>query len=149
MSEHKRLEEERQIFGNLFLISNRLQTLIDRDFAPHGFTAKQWFLMASIGDLGGTPRLSEVAYHMGTSHQNVKQLAKKLATSGFVDLFTDPEDRRAKRLKLTQQSMDFWQDRQHEDLAFLKMLFGSCSDDQVETLDACLRQMAKTLRQKT
>ncbi len=146
MTNPKRFEEERQIFGNLFLIANRLQTLIDRDFAPHGFTAKQWFLMASIGDLGGEPRLGDVAHHMGSSHQNVKELAKKLEASGYLAFVPDPEDRRVKRMRLTEKTRLFWQNRQEEDLSFFKTLFGAFTDEQIEQLETYLSSMASILR---
>lgn len=45
---------------------------------------------------------------MGTSHQNVKQLANKLKERGFLDIERDKEDCRAIRLKIKEKSYYFW-----------------------------------------
>jgi DNA-binding MarR family transcriptional regulator len=55
------------------------------------------------------PQLSDVAKMMNTSHQNVKVIAEKLEKKGHLIFVSDESDQRKVRVKLTQQSVDFWQ----------------------------------------
>lgn len=133
---------EKSIFGNIFLMANRLQKLIDRDFKEYNITAKQWFLLASIGEFNGqAPSIKQVADLMGSSHQNIKQLALKLESNGYINMIRDPRDKRVLRLSLTQKNSEFWKDREKEDMLFFNKLFGDFSDDEVEKLEALIQAM--------
>lgn len=135
MDEDNLLSKETYIFGSLFLLSNRLQVIIDRDFAKYNITTKQWFLMAVIEKLkGDSPTLKEVAKFMGSSHQNVKQLALKLEKNGFMKLEKDQNDKRVTRLSLTEKSSKFWEGRREIDIKFFKKLFKSFNESEIDCL---------------
>jgi DNA-binding MarR family transcriptional regulator len=142
-----RQRDEQLIFGNIFLLANQLQTIIDRDFKPFNLTTKQWFLMASIGEFGeDLPTLSQVADKMGNSHQNIKQLALKLKKSGYVEIIQDEKDRRVQRLKLTDKCHEFWKSRVDTDVTFFNKLFGNFDDIEVRDLKEKLMQMNEILK---
>jgi DNA-binding MarR family transcriptional regulator len=92
----------------------RLKRQLDEAMADSGLTSQQGFLLTLIRQLGA-PRLSDVAQAMGSSHQNVKQIAAALAAKGMVELRPDPDDRRATRLVLVEGALTRWQDRRDAD----------------------------------
>lgn len=112
------------VVGSLFLLTNRLQTVMDRDFEKKGLTTKQWFMMAVISKLfTSPPKLSDIASSMGSSYQNVKQIALKLEKSGYVTLEKDPKDQRVIRITIVPHYENFWEEQVEEDVALLESLF--------------------------
>ncbi|EOC99974.1 Transcriptional regulator, MarR family [Caldisalinibacter kiritimatiensis] len=71
---------------------------------------------------------------MGTSRQNVKQLAVKLQQKGFLAIDKDKKDSRALRLKLTQKNQWFWKKREEKDRNFIINLFKNLSEEEVSVM---------------
>jgi DNA-binding MarR family transcriptional regulator len=131
------LEKQKYIFGSLFLIANKLQVIGDQYMGKDGMTTKQWFLTVMISQFGDNPpTLSEVADLMGSSRQNVKQLALKLEEKEFLKIEKDEQDARALRLKLTEKSKEFWEEREDKDSEFIKNLFEDFSQEEVEVISS-------------
>jgi len=129
------LENQKYIFGSIFLLANKLQVIGDKYMGTDGMTTKQWFLTAIISQFGeNPPTLSEVADLMGSSRQNVKQLALKLQEKKFLKIEQDEQDARALRLKLTKISIDFWGKRENKDNQFIKDLFEDFSQEDIEII---------------
>ncbi|WP_040951913.1 MarR family winged helix-turn-helix transcriptional regulator, partial [Gorillibacterium massiliense] len=88
MADHDTFEHQKEIFGGLFVLANKLQAIGDRELGE--ITTKQWFLMMMIEQWGEEPpTLSELAKEMGSSRQNLKQLALKLQEKGFLSIEKD------------------------------------------------------------
>lgn len=97
------------IFALLLIISNKMDTLLERELKEFGVTAKQWFLSETLHSLyESPPTLKEVANDMGSSHQNIKQVAIKLQKKGLLRLEKDKNDARVTRLRLAEKSGAFW-----------------------------------------
>jgi len=140
------LEKEKFIFGSLFLIANRLQVIGDQYMGRDGMTTKQWFLTAMISQFGDNPpSLSEVAEIMGSSRQNVKQLALKLEEKEFLKIQKDEQDSRALRLVLTDKSREFWQEREEKDNQFVRNLFEGLSREEISIMSEGLRKLIKNI----
>jgi len=110
MNENKAgsIPDEAMILGLLLIISNKMDTLLDRELSEFDVTTKQWFLSETINSLfDSPPTLKEAANAMGSSHQNVKQVAMKLQQKGLLTLEKDKKDARVTRLRMTDQSNDF------------------------------------------
>ena len=104
-----KIPDEAMIIGLLLIISNKMNTLLEREFKEFDVTTKQWFLSETINSLFvSPPTLKEVAIVMGSSHQNVKQVAIRLQEKGLLTLEKDKKDARVTRLRMTEQSYDFW-----------------------------------------
>ncbi len=132
------------IFGSIFLLANRLQVIGDR--WDSDITMKQWFLIVMISQLGETPpKLSEVAEFMGSSRQNVKQLALKLEQRGFLHIEKDECDSRAIRLKVTDSCKAFFKEREEKEIAFLKELYKDFSDKEIECLYKGMYQLGENV----
>jgi DNA-binding MarR family transcriptional regulator len=103
------IPDEAMIFGFLLIISNKMNTLLEREFKEFDVTTKQWFLSETINSLfDSPPTLKEAANAMGSSHQNIKQVAMKLQQKGLLTLEKDKKDARVTRLRMTEQSHAFW-----------------------------------------
>jgi DNA-binding MarR family transcriptional regulator len=129
------LDKQKFIFGSLFLLANKLQVIGDQYMGRDGMTTKQWFLTAMISQFGSNPpTLSEVADLMGSSRQNVKQLALKLEEKEFLKIEQDERDARALRLKLTEKSQAFWEKREDKDSQFIRDLFEGFNQEEIDLI---------------
>lgn len=135
-------DKQKYIFGSLFLLANKLQVIGDQYLGEDGMTTKQWFLTAVISQFrGDPPTLSEVAELMGSSRQNVKQLALKLEEKDFLKIQKDQQDGRVIRLKLTEKSAEFWEKRRNKDDRFLEDLFREFSEEEMDILSGGFRKL--------
>ncbi|MEN1976436.1 MarR family winged helix-turn-helix transcriptional regulator [Cellulomonas olei] len=98
-----RAADEAELFGTLFVLGQHLTRHTDEALTGYGVTSRQWLLLAVLvrGFPGEHPTLTRAAEVVGTSRQNVKQIALQLQRRGLVDLVPDPADRRATRLRTT------------------------------------------------
>ena len=129
------LDKQKYIFGSLFLLANKLQVVGDQYLGEEGMTTKQWFLTAMISQFyDAPPTLSEMAELMGSSRQNVKQLALKLQEKDFLTIKKDEKDARIIRLKLTEKSQVFWEKREKQDDEFIQDLFKNCNNEEINTV---------------
>ncbi len=97
------IDKRYHIFGMLFLLSNKLETLGNNFLGE--LTTKQWFFMLILMNFfKEPPTLSELALEMGTSHQNAKQIAIKLEEKGFLVVKKDTKDKRVLRLTPTNKN---------------------------------------------
>jgi len=139
------MEIREMLFGTLFSTSNRLQTIGDSYLGE--ISAKQWFLLACIKIAGPeAPTLSQLVPVMGSSRQNIKQLALKLEAKGFLSFSLDPADSRAVRMSLTPKCAAYWNERQVRDRAFLVALFDGLSETDLETATAALQTLERNMQ---
>ena len=138
----KFLEEQGFIFGNFFLLANKLQVISDKHLESVGLTTKQWFLLAAVQNFKTPPTLSEVSELIGSSRQNVKQLAIKLEKKNFLRL---EKDEQAVRLILTEQCMNFWKDRDALDKQFIAEILSCLTNEETETVSTSLKKILKRI----
>lgn len=142
---HRLMEEQekdymlRYVFGYIFLLSNRIQTLMDSYLGASRLTTRQWLMLAVIDEFfDGPPTLSEAARVMGTSHQNARRMAGKLEENGFLQVQKDPLDSRTLRLVLTDQTMSMIDALHQQDQGFFRRMSSGCSDEDLVVLYRCL-----------
>ena len=136
---------QKYIFGEVFLIANKLQTIGD-EFLDE-VTTKQWFLCVIINEFfqGVNPSLSEVAEIMGTSRQNVKQIALKLERIGFLEINKDEKDSRILRLTLTESCHKYWESRSAKDEEFLNFIFNNMEPQELMQMFNSLDKFYKNI----
>jgi DNA-binding MarR family transcriptional regulator len=118
------IPDQQMIFALILTISNRMDTLLGREFKGYDVTTKQWFLIATIESLfDNPPTIKSVANEMGSSHQNIKQIAIKLQQKGLLKLEKDKKDARVTRLKMTEQSHEFWGNLHTSGTLFMQNMF--------------------------
>ena len=135
------LNKQKRIFGRLFLLSNKLQVIGDQIISGE-MTITQWLLTAAIAKFGDShPTLRELAELMGSSHQNVKQIAVKLQKTGFLDIRKDETDLRATRYSLTVKSYGVWKNNEGKVKYLLTELFKDLSEDEINLLEDFLNKL--------
>jgi len=128
-------DKQRYIFASLFLVANKLQVIGDSHLKQDDITTKQWFLILIISQFEEhSPMITDVAKLMGTSRQNVKQLALKLQEKGFLNIERDKDDSRTLRLKLTEKNQWFWERRQEKDCNFIIDIFKCLSAEEINMM---------------
>ncbi len=140
------IADEPMIFALLLIISNKMNTLLEREFKEFDVTTKQWFLSETIKSLFDTPpTMKELASEMGSSHQNIKQVALKLQQKGLLKLEKDKKDARVTRLRLTEQSYDFWEKTDPKGTVFRENMFKEINKKDIATTRALLEKMLLNL----
>ena len=130
------------LFGSIFILSNRMDTMLERDFKQFDITTKQWFLSISLNNLfDNPPTIKEAAKEMGSSHQNVKQVALKLEQKGLLSLEKDKKDNRVTLLKLTENSHEFWKMIREKGSNFHQTLFKDIDKDDLESARRVIKTM--------
>ncbi|HHV65665.1 MAG TPA: MarR family transcriptional regulator [Peptococcaceae bacterium] len=115
------LQQQATIFGTIFILANKLQTL--GDAFDKNVTIKQWLFLVSVSQFQEPPTLSEVAEVIGYSRQNAKRIATALEESGFLTIARDTNDARALRIRLTPKFSTYFAQREKRELEFIRKLF--------------------------
>lgn len=136
------LNKQAFIFGNLFLLANRLQVVCDQYLDKDHITTKQWLLLAAISQFKDTsPTLSEVSELLGCSRQNIKQLALKLEKKEFLKIKKDEQDTRAYRLVLTEKCDLYWKSREDMDNKFITDILSCLTSEETDILSGCITKV--------
>lgn len=146
MSRLDAMNDRNFVFGSIHIISNKKETMMERELKEYGITFKQWLLLAIIRNSFETPpTLNETAKAMGSSHQNVKKIASILEEKGYVVLEKDKRDSRATRIRLTEASDKLAAKIQGRATAFTSALFEGLSDDDMAKTRRVLQGMMANL----
>lgn len=136
------IPDEAMIFALLLITSNKMNTLLEREFKEFDVTTKQWFLSETIRSLFDTPpTLKELASEMGSSYQNIKQVALNLQQKGLLKLEKDKKDARVTRLRLTEQSYDFWEKTDPKGSVFRENMFKEMDKKDIAMTRALLEKI--------
>lgn len=124
---------EEYIFGNMFVLANRLQVLGDK--VDPNITIKQWLFIAIISKCEDRwPTISEISTMIGNSRQNVKKMAVILEKQGFVKLMKDCMDARIIRVSLTKKCRDYFEKREEIENLFMDKLFNGFDEELLKGL---------------
>lgn len=138
---------KRNVFAQVFQLSNALQIYLDRQLALDELTSKQFFLMIVIASFNNEPpTLNEVSQVAGSSHQNVKQLAMKLQKNGFVEFNEDEQDRRILRLSLTKKAERYWKQRDEGDAKQLEDIFKDLSYEEITHMHTGMTKLFNNIK---
>jgi len=123
------------VFGTLFVIANKLDTLLERELKEFDITSKQWFLSVIVSSVfDEAPTMKQAASQMGCSHQNVKQVALKLKDKGLLKMEKDQKDQRITRMSLTEKSYNVWQGISPKGDMFMSQIFEGISKEDMERM---------------
>jgi len=131
----ERLDMEKYILVVLFLIQQRWTYTINNEFKGDNITAKQWLMLIVISTAFETPpSMQEVADAMSITHQNVKQLAVRLESQGFIKVERDENNKRILRLMPTEKANEYWAKKEEDHARSIKGYFKDLNDDEIVSL---------------
>ncbi len=85
-------DDECAIYGLLFSLSNRIQTIGDKELED--ITLKQHFLLVALEMFTTPPTLKQMGELIGCSYQNVKRMAEQLEKKNYLKIIKDETDKR-------------------------------------------------------
>lgn len=131
-------------FRLISLTSQKLRTLFDQRLREEGLTTQQGVLL-TIVRTSENATLSQIAEAMGTSHQNVKQVARALERKGFVRFAPHARDKRATCVLATEAGRKGWAHRDKADFAAVAEWFSVLSRAEQDAMAKMLTKLAKHL----
>lgn len=137
------ITEEYAIYGLLFSLSNRIQTIGDKDFED--ITLKQQFLMIALELFDEAPTLKEMGDLIGCSYQNVKRMAAQLEKSGYLILQKDSTDKRKIRLVSSGKIEQIAEKNRQKTIAFMSNLYHNIPTKDLAVTLKTLKQMDKNI----
>lgn len=141
------IESSYFLLGLLSAFDNRFQALADKTMEVISW--KQFFALICINLCKNPPTIKELADIMGSSHQNVKQILLKLEKKGFVNLYTDSEDRRKQRIELTEYCREFCQKNDAMSRQIMEKMFEGISEEQLQTTIHTIMQIENNLKSES
>lgn len=143
MYDFNKMDKRYIIFANTFLLSNRLQTVMDSNLEE--LTAKQWLTAMMLGMFDQPPTLKQLANICDSSHQNTKQLISKLESKGFIRIENDSNDLRAMRIVSTDKWIKWNQDNHQYSISFITKMFEGLSDEEIAIMDKAQQKIYANL----
>lgn len=135
--------EEYAIYGMLFSLSNRIQTLGDKEFSD--ITMKQHFLMVALELFSEPPSLKQMGELIGCSYQNVKRMANQLEKKGYLVIQQDQVDKRRLLLISTGKMNQVAEESKDVTIKFMNGLYHDISRDDLKVTLAILKKMDKNI----
>lgn len=120
-------------FRLILVVAQTLRTMMDDLLRDDGLTTQQAALLSVCEAFGG-PTLTQAAVALGTTRQNVRQVARALERKGFLHIEADVGDARARRLIVTERSRAHWRGRSAADQRTVARWFSSLTEEEARTL---------------
>lgn len=139
----KNIDEQYAIYGMLFSLSNRIQTIGDKDFKD--ITIKQHFLMIGLSMFENPPTLKEMGELIGCSYQNVKRMAEHLQKESYLNIVQDKNDKRKLLLVSTGKLEKQAEETREVSVKFMDNLYKNINKQDLETTLKTLKKMDKNL----
>lgn len=137
------VSEEYAIYGMLFSLSNRIQTIGDKEFKD--ITMKQHFLMIVLEMFKQPPTLKEMGELIGCSYQNVKRMAVHLQREGYLNIEQDISDKRKLLLVSTGKFEKLGQVHRERTIGFMDNLYKNISRKDLAVTLTTLMKMDKNI----
>lgn len=143
MYDFENMDKRYIIFGNIFLLSNRLQTVMDNSIEE--LTSKQWLTALMLGMFDEPPTLKQLAKICNSSHQNTKQIVSKLEAKGFIKIENDINDLRAIRIHTTDKWVQWNKNNDEDSALFISKMFKNLTEEEIEIMNGVQQKIYKNL----
>uniref|UniRef100_UPI0021481077 bifunctional helix-turn-helix transcriptional regulator/GNAT family N-acetyltransferase n=1 Tax=Tahibacter caeni TaxID=1453545 RepID=UPI0021481077 len=126
--------------SRLRAISDRLYAIADEVYRGRGLPLQgRWFpLLRLLADQGPQP-VGAIAAQIGQTHSAVSQLADRLVADGWLAVVEDPDDRRRRRLGLSERARAALREARPAWKAIVEELEQRCAAAEVDLLPALAR----------
>lgn len=133
-----------EIMYRIHEVSRLMSTEFDKLVSEHGITRAQWVAFMHIAQNPGASQ-TEIADKMQMGRAGVGKLFDKLEEKGWIVRETNPDDRRALRVWLKQDTPEFLTIIPAASANFLERVYQNLSDEDVERLAFALDAVASNL----
>ena len=147
---------EESIVLSIFELSNQLKKIGDEVYQKVGLTTQQWLILLHLADNPNLPffkrekhkkalMASELAESLNVSRANITNLLNVLLEKNLIKQYEDKDDRRKKRLKLTEKGITLVNNTQPSRLAVIMFLTEGFNQGEKETflrfIEACTNKI--------
>jgi DNA-binding MarR family transcriptional regulator len=134
-----------RIFFRLFQVANTLQR---QTVKALGVTTVQWAVLGALSRPSAVTGMTfgDLADYLIVSRQNLDGVLQRLERERLVERVTDPDDRRARRVRLTPSGQRRWQGLQEKIYEFYDQAAGKLGFDERVTLAHCLNKLLDDLQ---
>lgn len=119
------------VFFAAFVVTNLIETIYNAGM--EGLTLKQLMLMILVSISEGET-LTRYGAVLGSSRQNIKNLAKELEKKSFVSIRRNENDRRACGLYLTDKAKKHFKDTDDYYTDQIRNLFSEFTEEEIELM---------------
>lgn len=135
------------IYASMLILSNQIKAQMDKVLLPYDITSQQWMLSLIVLYGEESQRtIKQIAKQMGSSHQNVKQIALKLEKRGHIVLEKNPNDLRETLVSPTKELLPFWREVEPIGIAFMRQLFDDLKEEDLEVTNNTIQKMMENLQ---
>lgn len=127
---------EEQVGFYVKRISESVDRIVNADLRRFGLTVTQGRILGFLHKRQGkTVTQKDIEQYMGVSHATVSGVIRRLERNGFILVETDENDRRAKKLSVTEKELEVYERAQKtREKLEKKMCFGMSDTEKKEFL---------------
>ena len=138
-----RIDLANRLYFKLYQCANMLHKTGTKAVEAQGLTTQQWAVMGALSraEAAQGMGMGDLARYLLVSRQNLAGLLTRMEATGYVHMVTDPNDKRARRVRLTESGQQVWQHDAATSIAgfYEQALDGFSSNDMVHTLHYLLK----------
>jgi MarR family transcriptional regulator, transcriptional regulator for hemolysin len=138
----KRTTYEAQIAGRLLPLARVWRKLADEALEGQGLSAATAWVLTQLGRLGSTARLTDLAEASEIAAPSLVRLLDQLVEQGLVTRTPDDQDRRAKRLALTDRARPIVEESERALAALRRRILGDFDDETLAATAAILDKIS-------
>lgn len=127
-----------RLYFKLYQCANMLHKTGTKAVEAQGLTTQQWAVMGALSrpEAAQGMGMGDLARYLLMSRQNLAGLLTRMEATGYVHMVTDPSDKRARLVRLTEAGQQVWQHDAAVSIAgyYEQALEGFSTHDMVHTL---------------
>lgn len=104
------IEINNRLFFRFFQAANTLHAKGTQALDEFGVTTQQWSVLGALSrpQVTGGMSINELSHYLLVSRQNLTGILKRLETAGYIERTTGEEDRRSRKVRLTDAGEQLW-----------------------------------------
>lgn len=128
-------------------VSRMRRTLFDDAMRPLGVTRSQWSVLATLSRVGhGGMTQVDLSRHLDVGKVTIGGLIDRLEASGFVERRADPNDRRARRVYVTERGFEIISDMQKAGSKLNRSILAGVSPEDQRITEEVLAKVKANIR---
>lgn len=136
-----------ELATNLFTVARVLQSILHRNLANRGLRRGDTALLRALADRGPM-RPGQLASHLGIGASAVSRQLATLAETALVSRYSDPDDRRAEIVEITDEGQARLAELKQMYVAVMREYFGDWAPEQMRDATEVLRALADSMNNK-
>ncbi|MBB4640160.1 MarR family winged helix-turn-helix transcriptional regulator [Rhizorhapis suberifaciens] len=128
-------------------VSRMRRTLFDEVMRERGVTRSQWSVLAALSRMGHDGMMQvDIARHMDVGKVTIGGLIDRLEASGFVERRLDAEDRRVRRVFITDKGFEVIQEMQKAGNKLNRSILAGVTADELRITEDTLARVKANIR---